>query len=230
MKAQKYALISVYDKNGIVDFAHKLRKLGYRLISSGGTFRTLYKQNVPVEPVEDIRKRSLLIRMIRDAHKGDCHSVMTASCIDDMQIKKDAKVASLAEMLGHRVATLHAEIHGGLLATEGMIAELETLAIPWIDFLCVDFYPLIEEISRPDSTHQSIIEKMDIGGPTMVHSAIKGGRIVVCCPEDREPVLDVLKNGGGSDVKWRQQLAAKALSTTVEYYSAMAHYLANPRA
>ena len=51
---KKYALLSVYDKTHIVSFARKLHRLGYSMISSGGTAQTLQKNNIPVTPVEYI--------------------------------------------------------------------------------------------------------------------------------------------------------------------------------
>src|SRR6185503_2543333 len=66
-------------------------------------------------------------------------------------------VASLVggeAILGHRVVTLSREIHAGLLArdTDEDRKELEALNIPWIDLVCVDLYPLTEEISKQAST------------------------------------------------------------------------------
>lgn len=85
-------------------------------------------------------------------------------------------------ILGHRVVTLSREIHAALLATEKPEdqAELDRLGIPRIDLVYVNLYPLREEIAKSGSTFESVIEKTDIGGPTLLRSAAKGGRIVLC--------------------------------------------------
>src|SRR3989344_9350536 len=75
------------------------------------------------------------------------------------------------------------------------IAELKKLKVPRLDLLYVDFYPLENEIAREGSTSQSVIEQTDIGGPAMVRSAVKGGRIVVCDPTDQQLVIDWLHAG-----------------------------------
>ncbi|MFA5871818.1 MAG: hypothetical protein WC858_03760 [Parcubacteria group bacterium] len=116
-------------------------------------------------------------------------------------------------ILGHRVVTLSREIHAGLMARPDVqedMKELEKLKIPFIDLLCCDLYPLEEEIKKSDATYESVIEKTDVGGPTMVRSAAKGGRIVVCDPGDRKGVIDKLINNGDLSKKERIELAAKA--------------------
>lgn len=87
-----------------------------------------------------------------------------------------------APILGHRVVTLSREIHAALLATDSPEdqAELDRLGIPRIDLVYVNLYPLQEEIAKPDCTLESVIEKTDIGGPTLLRSAAKGRRITIC--------------------------------------------------
>ena len=155
----KWALISVYNKDGIVEFVKELVTLGWSIIASGGTAKVLTESGISV----------------RD----------TASLVGGGAI------------LGHRVVTLSREIHAALLAqdTPEDWRELYNLGIPRIDLVCVDFYPLEEEINRPGATRESVIEKTDIGGPTMVSSAAKGQRIIICDPSHRQKVIDWLKEG-----------------------------------
>lgn len=129
-------------------------------------------------------------------------------------------------ILGHRVVTLSREVHAGLLArnTEEDIAELARLAIPHLDLVCVDLYPLEAEIARPGSTKASIVEQTDIGGPTMIRSGVKGGRIVVCDPHDRQKVIDWLKAGEPAD-GFVDDLCAKGEFTVAKYCMASAAYL-----
>src|SRR5665811_1008169 len=170
---QKIALISVYDKEGIDDFAKSLIELGWKIVSSGGTAKYLTEAGVENTDV--------------------------------------AEITGMPAILSHRVATLHPKIHGGLLAlnTPEHLAELEKYGIPWIDLVCNDFYPLEEEISKIEATQDSVIEKTDIGGPTLVRSAAKGGRIVICDKEDRGKVIDWLKEGEPDKENFLNDLRAK---------------------
>lgn len=128
-----------------------------------------------------------------------------------------AEISGLAPVLGHRVVTLVPEIHGGLLATEEQRSELETLGWPWIDLCCVDFYPLERAVQDPKATEMSVIEKTDIGGPTMVRSAAKGRRIVIVDPEDRQRVLDWMEKGCRNESEFKRRLAAKAEGLVAHY-------------
>mgnify|MGYP003392998147 CR=1 FL=1 len=188
---QKIALISVYNKDGIAEFAKSLVDLGWKVISSGGTAKHLTENGVANVDVADI--------------------------------------TGMKAILSHRVATLHPKIHGGLLAlnTPEHLAELEKYEIPWIDMVCVDFYPLEEEIAKAEATRESVIEKTDIGGPTMVRSGAKGGRITICNVEDRASVIEWLKNGGEDrDDKetFLNNLRAKAEATISRYCAVSAEY------
>ncbi len=121
-------------------------------------------------------------------------------------------------ILGHRVVTLSREIHAALLSrdTEEDNRELERIGIPRIDLVCVDLYPL-EETIKAGGTYDEVIEKTDIGGSTMLRSAAKGGRIVISCPEDREKVIQWLKDGEPRSANFRRWLAGKAELTVSDY-------------
>jgi phosphoribosylaminoimidazolecarboxamide formyltransferase / IMP cyclohydrolase len=129
-------------------------------------------------------------------------------------------------ILGHRVVTLSREIHAGLLARKTVpedMAQLEKLGIPCFDIVCVDFYPLGKEIAREGSTKESVIEQTDIGGPTMIRSAVKGERIVICDAIDRQSVIDWLL-AGEPDNGLREHLAAKGEFVVAEYVMTSALY------
>ncbi len=183
------ALISVYEKAGIVEFARQLMDLGWDIIASSGTTKKLTGACIPVQDV--------------------------------------ASIVGGGPILGHRVVTLSREIHASLLAkdTEEDRGELRRLNIPWIDLVCVDLYPLEDEIKKPGSTLESVIEMTDIGGPTMLRSAAKGRRIVICDPADRQRVIDWLKLGEPDAEKFIGDLAAKAEFTVAKYALASARYL-----
>lgn len=138
-------------------------------------------------------------------------------------------VASLAggeAILGHRVVTLSREVHAGLLAKDTHEDQevLDQLGIPRIDLVCVDLYPLEEEINTPGSSYESVIERTDIGGPTMLRSGAKGGRIVVVDPADRQKVVEWLKEGRPDDFEFRQNLAAKTEKVIAEYCLTSSQY------
>lgn len=105
----------------------------------------------------------------------------TADSLRSSNIKALAVDTIVGEpILGHKVVTLSREIHAGLLATTLQdFADLKDLRIQPIGLVYVTFYPLEDEIRRPGATFDSIIQKTDIGGPTMLRSAVKGGRIVL---------------------------------------------------
>ncbi len=186
----KNALISVYHKDGITEFAKELVDLGWKIYASGGTAKHLASANVPVEDV--------------------------------------ANLVGGGAILGHRVVTLSREVHAGLLSrnTPEDEKELSDLGIPRFDLVCVDLYPLETEIAKSDSTRESVINQTDIGGPTMIRSAIKGGRIVICEPLDRSGVIEYLKNKEAEE-GFVERLASKAEYVISRYVLTSAKYLSH---
>lgn len=182
------ALLSVYDKNGIADFAKELVGLGWEILASGGTAKTLTDAGIKVQDV--------------------------------------ATIVGGGPILGHRVVTLSREVHAGLLATDSPAdtEELKKLNIPRIDLVCVDLYPLREEISKPGATRESVIEKTDIGGPTMIRSAAKGRRIVICDPADRAKVITWLKASKPDAENFINNLCAKSEIIIADYCLTSARY------
>ncbi len=177
---QKNALISVYNKEGIVEFAAALVALGWKIFSSGGTATVISAAGVPVEDV--------------------------------------AMLIGGGAILGDRVKTLSRQVHAGLLATDSAddLADLEAEGIPVINLLCVDMYPLKEEIAK-GGTQEEVIKKTDIGGPTMLRSAAKGRRIVMCDATDRVPVIEWLKVGRPNEEEFITKLVAKAEFAVADY-------------
>ncbi len=188
MMNKKNALLSVYDKTGIVEFAQSLVELGWTLFSSGGTANTITAAGIPVTDV--------------------------------------ATLIGGKAILGHRVVTLSRQVHAGLLARElpEDLAALQREGIPWFGLVCVDMYPLKEEIENPESTFESVVEKTDIGGPTMLRSAAKGGRIVVCEACDRSRVIDWLKAGEPNKKEFLTELMSKAEAVIAAYCLSSAIY------
>ncbi len=193
----KTALISVYNKEGIVEFAKQLADLGFKILASGGTAKALSSAGLEVTDV--------------------------------------ASLVGGAAILGHRVVTLSREVHAGLLAKddEADRKELADLKIPFIDLVCCDLYPLADEIAKWDAdksarytlkANEAVVDKTDIGGPTMLRSGAKGRRIVVCDPLDRTRVVEWLKGGEQNKEEFISSLVAKAEYIVADYVLASARY------
>lgn len=175
------ALLSVYDKTGIVEFARGLADLGWQIYASGGTAKA-----------------------IRDAK---------------IAVKDVSELVGGSAILGHRVVTLSREISAGLLADKNSnedLKELANLNLPIIDLVCVDMYPLEDAIIK-SGEKVDVIEKTDIGGPTMLRAAAKGRRIVLSHAEQRQPVLDWLKTDRPEEDAFLDELAARAEYEVARY-------------
>lgn len=182
------ALLSVFDKTGIEDFARGLDELGWTIYASGGTAEAIKKAGIKVQDTSDL--------------------------------------VGGGAILGHRVVTLSREIYAGLLAdSDEQYAELKKLNIPKIDLVCVDMYPLAQTIAEPNSTEADVIEKTDVGGPTLLHAAAKGRRIVLSRAKQRTEVLQWLKDGQPDEAEFRKQLAAAAEYEVANYMLKSAEYL-----
>jgi len=139
-------------------------------------------------------------------------------------------VTGLPEMLGGRVKTLHPAIHGGILAREERDddrADLETHGIAPIDLVVVNLYPFEQTLARRGSSRDELVEKIDIGGPTMVRAAAKNhARVgVVTDPLQYAPVLAELRAEEGLTEGTRRALARAAFALTAAYDSAIAGWM-----
>jgi len=140
-----------------------------------------------------------------------------------------AEYTGFPEMMDGRVKTLHPMIHGGLLARrddDGHVASMKEHGIAAIDLVCVNLYPF-EETVAGGGTREEIIEKIDIGGPSMLRSAAKNHEsvAVVCDPSDYFGVADSIRQGGTTLLQ-RQNLAAKVFACTGEYDQAIGRWFA----
>ncbi|HUF02289.1 MAG TPA: bifunctional phosphoribosylaminoimidazolecarboxamide formyltransferase/IMP cyclohydrolase, partial [Gaiellaceae bacterium] len=139
-------------------------------------------------------------------------------------------VTGFPEMLGGRVKTLHPRIHAGILARRDVADDMAALhehAIEPFDVVCVNLYPFELVSDRPGLDDQSVIEMIDVGGPSMLRAAAKNHAFVtpVCRPEDYGDVLDELRAGGGeTSLETRTRLAAIAFAHTAAYESAIARW------
>lgn len=132
------------------------------------------------------------------------------------------------EVMDGRVKTLHPKVHGALLAREGVDdQDLQRIDAQPIDLVVVNLYPFEQTLARGDASFDDLIEKIDIGGPSMLRSAAKNhARVtVVCDPADYADVLDEIERNGDVGPPTRRRLAAKVFSRTADYDSAIAAWL-----
>ena len=189
----KRALLSVYDKTGLVPFARALQKHKVEILSTGGTLKALKDAAIPARSVSE--------------------------------------VTGFPEILEGRVKTLHPKIHGGLLYRRGRktdLAEIKKHGISPIDMVVVNLYPFGEVIQKKGVKLETILENIDIGGPTLLRAAAKNFESVVVLtdPADYEPVLQEMgAKQGNVSLKLRARLAQKVFETTSLYDHRIAGYL-----
>jgi len=140
-----------------------------------------------------------------------------------------AEVTGHPEMMGGRVKTLHPAVHAGLLARRDNpedLSALEAQGYAPIDLVAVNLYPFRETVAQPGVTLPDAVEKIDIGGPTMIRSAAKNHRDVwvVVEPGDYDLVLAALDQGGNQE-PMKRQLAAKVFRHVSDYDDAIATFL-----
>jgi phosphoribosylaminoimidazolecarboxamide formyltransferase/IMP cyclohydrolase len=134
------------------------------------------------------------------------------------------------EVMDGRVKTLHPRVHGGVLSRgDRDRADLDRLGAREIDLVVVNLYPFERVAADPASTHEHIVENIDIGGPSMVRSAAKNhARVtVVCDPADYDRVLSEVTEAGDTRPETRAALAAKAFAHTAAYDAAISGYLSS---
>jgi phosphoribosylaminoimidazolecarboxamide formyltransferase/IMP cyclohydrolase len=146
-----------------------------------------------------------------------------------MPVTDVSEVTGFPEMMAGRVKTLHPKVHGALLARlpedEAVMQEED---ITPIDLVVVNLYSFEETIADPDVTYAEAIEKIDIGGPSMIRSAAKNhARVtVVTQPGQYDELLEAMhESGGATGLGLRRRLAAAAFSRTFAYDGAISAYL-----
>lgn len=132
-------------------------------------------------------------------------------------------------ILGGRVKTLHPSVFGGILGRRDLetdVQEMTEYKIPEIDLVIVDLYPF-EETLAATNEEKLIIEKIDIGGPSMIRAAAKNFKDVLVVAAKKEYTLleDLLKSQNGeTTIEQRKGFAARAFEVVAHYDVAIAHY------
>jgi phosphoribosylaminoimidazolecarboxamide formyltransferase / IMP cyclohydrolase len=180
----KTALISVYSKEGIEDFARALESYGIQIISTGGTYDFLVGRGIHAISIESI--------------------------------------TSYPSILGGRVKTLHPKIFGGILWRRNQLADVgdvEKYDIPSVDLVVVDLYPFEKTVSSTVDEDE-IIEKIDIGGISLIRAAAKNYAHVVVVPsaDSYQKLLEILSdNNGYTHLDHRRHFAAQAFNVSSHY-------------
>mgnify|MGYP000870748038 CR=1 FL=1 len=152
----------------------------------------------------------------------------TQSFIESLQLPCQSveSLTSYPSILGGRVKTLHPKVFGGILCrrdNETDLQQIEQYEIPEIDLVIVDLYPFQETVAS-GAQEQSIIEKIDIGGISLIRAAAKNFKdvVIVASKAQYEPLYELLQNNGAQttleDRKW---FAKEAFAVSSDYDSAI---------
>jgi phosphoribosylaminoimidazolecarboxamide formyltransferase/IMP cyclohydrolase len=142
------------------------------------------------------------------------------------ECQKVESVTTYPSILGGRVKTLHPKVFGGILArrdNEGDRKQVEEYDIPEIDLVVVDLYPF-EDTVAAGAGEQDIIEKIDIGGISLIRAAAKNFNDVVIVPSKAEYAIltsIVKEKGATTSLEERRMLATKAFAVTSHYDTAI---------
>jgi AICAR transformylase/IMP cyclohydrolase PurH len=135
-------------------------------------------------------------------------------------------VTTYPSILGGRVKTLHPKIFGGILGRRELQGDLDQMAkyeIPEIDLVIVDLYPF-EQTVAGGASEADIIEKIDIGGISLIRAGAKNFKDVVIVPSKAEygVLLDILnKRGAETDIEERRMFATRAFGVSSHYDTAI---------
>lgn len=140
--------------------------------------------------------------------------------------QKVEEVTTYPSILGGRVKTLHPKIFGGILGRRELDEDKQQMAqyeIPEIDLVIVDLYPF-EQTVASGASEADIIEKIDIGGISLIRAGAKNFKDVVIVPSKAEykPLLDIIsKNGAQTTLEDRRWFATRAFGVSSHYDTAI---------
>jgi len=146
------------------------------------------------------------------------------------EVRDISDLTGFPEMMDGRVKTLHPKVHGGLLGVRDNpehAAAMAEHAIAPIDLVVVNLYPFLNTVMS-GADRDTIIENIDIGGPSMVRSAAKNHAhvAIVTDPADYATLLEQLDANGGTTLEFRKKLAARAYALTAAYDSTISQWFA----
>tara|TARA_B100000965_G_C19575882_1_gene751301 strand:- start:366 stop:1889 length:1524 start_codon:yes stop_codon:yes gene_type:complete len=147
-----------------------------------------------------------------------------------ISVEKIENLTSYPSILGGRVKTLHPKVFGGILSRRDNandIEEVEKYEIPSIDLVIVDLYPF-EDTVKNNSSHSEIIEKIDIGGISLIRAAAKNFKDVIVLSNKNQYASFVeylKKNGASTDINLRKSYASEAFNISSHYDTMIFRYL-----
>lgn len=157
----------------------------------------------------------------------------TASFIESLGLECTTveSITGYPSILGGRVKTLHPKVFGGILArrdNDGDVLQSAQYEIPGIDLVIVDLYPFVDTVKSgaPDA---DIIEKIDIGGISLIRAAAKNFKDVVIIPSKAsyKPLLDILnEQGAKTSLAQRRMFATEAFAVSSSYDSSIYNWFA----
>ena len=142
------------------------------------------------------------------------------------ECQKVEDVTTYPSILGGRVKTLHPKVFGGILARRENVGDLDQMKqyeIPAIDLVIVDLYPF-EQTVASGASEEEIIEKIDIGGISLIRAGAKNFNDVVIVPSKAEygVLLDILKaQGAETTLAQRREFATRAFGVSSHYDTAI---------
>ena len=172
-----------------------------------------------------------ILKILKDNGVSIYSTGGTQKFIQEQGIKVTAveSLTGYPSILGGRVKTLHPKVFGGILSrrdNESDQKEVQEYEIPDLDLIIVDLYPFEETVSS-GADEQSIIEKIDIGGISLIRAAAKNFRdvAIVASKNQYQELTDILeKKGCSTDLEDRKYLAAQAFNVSSHYDSAIFNY------
>lgn len=144
------------------------------------------------------------------------------------EVTEISEITGFPELFDGRVKTLHPKIFGGILFrrdNESDKSEADSNSILPIDVVCVNLYPFIDVIKKPDIDILTAIEDIDIGGPSLIRASAKNYKYVsvLTSPDQYDDFITELSTGAISE-ETRKKLSAAAFAHTSEYDTYIANY------
>ena len=145
--------------------------------------------------------------------------------------QKVEELTTYPSILGGRVKTLHPKVFGGILGRRELAEDQEEMAkyeIPEIDLVIVDLYPFEQTVATTNDEAQ-IIEKIDIGGISLIRAGAKNFKdvVIVASKQQYQPLLDIVKEQGAqTNIDQRRWFAKEAFATSSHYDTAIHAYFA----
>lgn len=212
--------MSIFNRLDLKGWAHRKNQIMSNKRIKSALISVYYK-----DQLEDI------VRKLHELEIKIYSTGGTYSFIKDLGIPAETveSLTTYPSILGGRVKTLHPSVFGGILARRenpGDAAQLSQYGIPEIDLVIVDLYPFEETVKKSDD-EEEIIEKIDIGGISLIRAAAKNYNdvLIVSSVSQYKPLIDLLneKNGFTSKAD-RRDFAAKAFMTSSNYDTAIFKY------